>query len=449
MDKFFYYDYLLSQANKRDAEILDLLKFELDQRIYYYGQHFINPREKYQDNIIKEHKKDYSLKNLIKIIMVKGLSKARYILKGLPKTKPILKDDFDESKKNILSNSYSHSSISLELCKLGYNVITPIWAGDCQPRNPVSPISFIQQTLSIVNKLYNGNFNELLSEPFKKEIEDYISVSKDIYKKYIDALIVPYDMPSMEKIAIKIFKEIKKPSFLFSHALMVRYNNIDENRTDYLIVWGEKIKQHYIDYGLFSADKIFVSGHPYYNELKVKELRFSLDNILVITKPLPGAQMHSDRLTLTDRGNIILYLFSLQSVLQKFGIKTVRFRPHPSENGSWYLKYIDSDFYRLDNESLSDSLNSSSLVIGPTTTVMLDAIYHGVNYIVYEPVINDVTLSGLHNVPPFDGTDNRLPVAKDEDELYNIIKDKIAIDISIWDDYIKAPFDISFIKKLV
>jgi len=43
MDKFYYYDYLLSKANKKDAELLDLLKFELDSRIYYYGQHFYNP----------------------------------------------------------------------------------------------------------------------------------------------------------------------------------------------------------------------------------------------------------------------------------------------------------------------------------------------------------------------------------------------------------------------
>jgi len=252
----------------------------------------------------------------------------------------------------------------------------------------------------------------------------------------------------MERIAIKVFKEIQKPSFLFSHGLPARYSSIADDRTDYLIVWGEKIKQHYIANG-YSSNKIYVSGHPYYQALKKKELRFSLNNILVITKPLPGTQPYNDRSIYFDRGNLILYLYSIQTVLRKFGIKSVRFRPHPSENGLWYLQYIDTDFYQLDNDNLIDSLNKSYLIIGSTSTVILEAIYYGVNYVVYEPAINGVTLNGLPVVPPFDGTDSRLPVAKNEDELYSIIKDKITVDISIWNDYIKTPFDISFIKTLI
>ena len=31
-------------------------------------------------------------------------------------------------------------------------------------------------------------------------------------------------------------------------------------------------------------NKIFVSGHPYYNELTKKELRFGFDDILILSK---------------------------------------------------------------------------------------------------------------------------------------------------------------------
>jgi hypothetical protein len=433
MDKFYYYDYLLKHANKRDAELIDILKVELDNRIYYYGQHFRYPAEKYQSNILRSS----NFKKQIKNILIKGLLFAKYFFSG----------NLDKNKKNILSNAYF--TFNSELSKLGFNVIRPIWNIGFHPHMSVLPsISFFWKTLRMINILNNGKFNELLSESFKSELDEYISVSKDIYKKYIDALIIPYDMPAMEKIAIKAFKEIQKPSFVFLHGLPGRYNNLDENRTDYLIVWGEKIKQHYIDHG-FSANKIFVSGHPYYNALKTRKLRFSLDNILVITKSVNGAQPCSDRLILSDRGNLIRYLFSLQSVLQKLGIKKVRFRPHPSENGLWYLQYIDTKFYKLENINFKDAVNNSSLLIGPTSTVLIETMYYGINYVIYEPVINNITHDGLPIVPPFDGTDNRLPVAKNEDELYDIIKNQKTIDTSIWDEYIKTPFDISFIKTLI
>ena len=252
----------------------------------------------------------------------------------------------------------------------------------------------------------------------------------------------------MEKIAITVFNKIKKPSFLFLHGLPERYNNLDDNRTNYLIVWGEKIKENYVHHGV-SPEKIFISGHPYYSSFKKGDLRFSFDNILVITYALSGGQPRSNSYQLKDRGRAILYLYSIQSVLQKIGIKSVRFRPHPSESGLWYQRYIDTKFYFLDNESLCDSLKKTSLVIGSASTVILEAIYYGVNYILYEPVINNISLEGERLVPPFDGSDKRLPVANDEDSLLYILKNRIKIDTSIWDAYIKTPFDISFIKTLI
>jgi len=425
LENFYYYDYLKKYSNKEDIEYLDLIKYELDMRIYYYGQHFKTPKEGNSNKRI-----NYYIKNIIKNIFWD----IKYYF-----TKII-----SENNNNILSNAYF--TINSELSSLGYNVISPPW--NIRLNNFILPSKFFyNQNKTFLKKINNNSFFDLLNNDFKYELYDFIINSKEIYKKYINALFVPQDMSVMERIIIKVFKEINKPSFIFLHGLPGRYNNFDENRSDYLIVWGEKIKEIYLKQG-FSPNKIFVSGHPYYKYLKTKELIFSLENILIITKSVSGAQ-HSDFCRVQDRGNLITYLFSIQFVLQKFGVKSVRFRPHPSENGDWYLKYIDKNFFHLDNKKLDDSLINSSLIIGPTSTVVLEAIYMGINYIVYEPVINDINLEGLTLVPPFDGSDNRLPVAKDEENLYEIIKNKAKIDISVWHDYIKTPFDISFIKNIL
>ena len=427
MEQFYYYNQLQKNANKEDMEWLDLLKYALDVRIYHYGQNFKAPYE-----IYKKREAKYVLKDFLS----KSYKKMKFcITPKIQKTR---------NTKNIISNAYF--TVNTEISKLGYNVLNPPWKG--YQKNISLPFySFYRDSIKINKKINELTFQELLSKNFENELEKYYRISCEIYNDYFDALIVPYDMPAMEKLAIKVFKQINKPSFIFLHGLPGRYNIIDDNRTDYLIVWGEMIKNLYINHG-FSADKIFVSGHPYYKNLAIDNLRFSLNNILILTTSLNGAQ-HSNGLILQDRGNLILYLYSIQAVLQKFDIKHVRLRAHPSENIEWYLNYINKDFYEIDDENLSDSLKKSTLVIGPASTVLLESIYTGVNYIVYEPEIDNQYLMGRKTVPPFDGSDKRIPVAKDEETLYHIIKDHLKIDISIWNDYIKTPFDISFIKELI
>jgi hypothetical protein len=263
----------------------------------------------------------------------------------------------------------------------------------------------------------------------------------------IAALIVPNDQSFFELLNILIFRDIKKPSFIFLHGLPCRYNIYDENQTDYLIVWGEKIKEHYTDVG-FDPKKIFVSGHPYYKPKQKTILRNSLENILIITKSTEGAQ-YRDKVRIADRGNLVLYLYSIQNVLQKIGVKHVRLRPHPSESSAWYFQFLDKNFFRLDALELSKSLDQSSLVIGPTSSVLLQSLYHDVNYLIYEPTINNLNLIGFSLVPPFDGSNKKVPAAQNEQELSELLKDKISIDPSVINDYIQTPFDISFIKRLI
>lgn len=242
---------------------------------------------------------------------------------------------------------------------------------------------------------------------------------------------------------------MKLPTFNFIHGLPGIYNSIDYNRTDYLVVWGESIKNNFVKVG-FDPDKIIVNGHPKYNILKLNHsLRFNLENILIITKSPNGSQF-SESVILGDRSNLIFYLLSIKKVLEKLGVKSVRLRPHPGENIDWYYKYIDKNFFTRDYQNLGTSLKYSTLVIGGTSTTFLEALIEGINYVVYEPSFeNNKLIDGFFPVAPFDGSDKKVPVAKSEDELDEILVKKKFVDVTVLGDYISNEFNTDVILKLI
>ena len=426
MENFYLVEYIKNNF-KIDRDILDSIKYELDQSIYYYGNHFKYPREKHGEDI------SANIKHL--------LFKYLYIFKVIAANKSV-----SCNKKNIISNAYFNFNQELE--KIGYGVYKPF--GNSSFKNVINNLKMYFATEHIKDLFKKETFRYIIDDEFMDIIRNYKIALKDYYiRNGINAIVVPYDMPFFENVSLKIFKEISRPSFVFLHGLPGRYNNVDENRADYLIVWGEKIKENYIKAGI-SGDKIFVSGHPYYKKWSAvsKDLKFNFENILVITKSLPGAQQ-SDMVRLCDRGNSILYLYSIENVLKKMGIKSVRLRLHPSENNKWYSRFIDTEFYKIDSNDLADSLIKSTLVIGPSSTALLESVYYRVNYLVYEPSEHNVDLINYELVPPFDGSDVRIPVAKNESQLEDLLKKKISVDSSCFTEYIKTPFDIGFIRDIV
>lgn len=423
MENFYFIDYF-NKNNVIDPALMDCLKAELDQNIYYYGDQFKHPKEFPKKRFRGAIRKLKWLFALYKIIQ------NRKIL---------------TNKKIILSNAYF--SMNHELKQIGYQVYSPSWRM-AHDRNILSDFKIFSASEAIKHKLETSNFNELISAQFLSSVKKFEENLKDFFtKKQLSALIVPNDMIFFENISIRICKDINVPSFVFLHGLPGLYNHIDGNRSNYLVVWGDRIKENFINAGI-SPDKIFVSGHPYYKEFKKNELKFSLENILIITKSMNGGQ-HGDKVILSDRGNLILYLYSIEKILKKLGVKSVRFRAHPSENAEWYSKFLNSDFYKIDNANLEHSIKNSSLVIGPTSTVFLESLYHGVNYLVYEPSVHNTDLINYELAPPFDGTEPKVPVAKNEEELSYLLKNKEKVNISFISEYIKTPFDLSFIKSLI
>jgi len=424
MQNFSLLDYL-KDSNILSPELFDSLKFELDQHIYFFGDHF------------KYHKEKDQLK---RTAVVSSMIKHLFVLYQILKNKKI-----DTVKKTILSNSYF--SVNSELRKLNFNVFSPSWRMTTDRIVLTTPNIYFKSE-KIKRKLESKSFSELTSRSFTKLIDDFNKeLSSFFIQKKISAIIVPNDISFFENVSIQLCRRTGIPSFIFLHGLPGRYNIIDENRSDYLIVWGEKIKEAYVKTG-FDPSKIYISGHPYYKSIPDQKLRFSLENILVLTKSMNGGQ-HGYEVILGDRGNTILYLLKVQTVLKSLGVKSVYYRPHPSENPAWYSRYIDTKFFILDTNPLVQSFNKATLVIGPTSTVMIESLYNGVNYLIFEPCVNDIDLLNYPLVPPFDGSDNKIPVAKNESELNYFLKNKIRINPTCLKDYIATPFDLSFVKKII
>ena len=420
--KLIHDDNDLGQSNNY---ILDYLHFDLNKIIYSFGDHFNNPNE---------NKISYFKKSKIHLFIL--LSRFLTFLFSLNKR--------NNRGQIILSSAYFDIS---DYKNNKIIIANPPWI--FKKKQACLEYNIYSKSLKIHSKL-NGNFKNLITEEFIIQVNNYKSDLTEFVKKYkISALFLPQDIGFFEKLAIDVFKELEIPTFNFIHGLPGIYNSSDYNRTDYLIVWGESIKNNFIKAGI-DQNKIIVNGHPKFNNLVLSQnLKFGLDNILVLTKSLNGSQ-YSESVNIGDRSNLIYYLLTIKSVLKKNGVKNVRLRPHPSENIDWYYKFIDEEFFKRDNINIADSLKKSTLVIGGTSTVFLESLISGVNYVVYEPEIeNKKLLDGFVAFPPFDGTNKKVPVAKTEIELNHIIENKIKVDNKVISELINPKFEFNKVIELI
>ena len=86
------------------------------------------------------------------------------------------------------------------------------------------------------------------------------------------------------------------------------------------------------------------------------------------------------------------------------------------------------------------------MVIGPTSTVFLESLIYGVNYIVFEPRLeNGNCLSNFPVIAPFNGEDTKVPSAKTEKELYYNLSNNVTVDTSILKDYVETSFNPNLI----
>lgn len=409
------------------SKYIDFFKIELDWHIYNSEQHIA---ELYHRN----HSKG------LKIKLIHGIQYSIALI--------------EQSKRKTTNSSNILSTVSFSdpniLNDLGFNLFSPVWNA-VGKKNIFGDLKTIKWHNNIQDLIHRKDFCLYLDSKMHQDLEDFQDYFISQYSKQnFKALLLYTDQYFYSKYFIDIFKKIDRPSFVFSHGLPGIYSLEVDNRSDYLMVWSEKIKQNYINTG-FNPYKIKVVGNPKYKKIdQNKELKSDLSDVLII--PVSSAIWHQheyESTIITDKSMVVLYLYKVQSVLRKLGIRRARYRPHPSINIKWLHAFLDQEFYFIDNQTLDESIKRSSLLIGATSTVMLESLINGVNYIVFEPKDeHNINMAGFKLVPPFDDSEEKLMVATDENELEKMLQFNARTDYTLVHDYIQD-FDLSVLKELI
>lgn len=410
------------ESQEQYKKTIDKLKVELDWHFYAYG-----------DNLENRYKRGY-----------KGTLRDR-LAAMLQNKMAMSKIPSSSSQNNIITFArLPIEEMGKEYISLYSTIFSPIGK-----RNIIGNGDMKNYHMFMNNVFNDLAFNQILKLNVLDEILRHEERLLDFYKKSnVHGLFLNTDEYYYNKVHIDIFKGLNRPSFIFSHGLPGIYSKEVDNKSDYLVVWGQQIKDNYISVG-FDPNKIIVGGNPNYRMIKVKQLRNDLSNVLVMTSGSIQWHMHSwTDLPIYDRSLIVLYLYSVENVLKKVGVKRARLRPHPSVSAKWLSQYVDIDFYTFDKTPFVESINRSSLIIGCTSTTYFESLMHGVNYIVYEPTFDGYTMTGGKLVPPFDGSDNDVVIANNEERLYLLIKERYSPNIRILENYME-PFNAKKIKDII
>jgi hypothetical protein len=427
MDKYLI-KYLVENAdNALFKKYIGFFKVELDWQIFISENHMSKAYHRNRKIGIKE----------------KLLRTYQYTISILFSTKVA-------QNKKIKVLSTVHFPIKNAISDLGIESYSPVWH-PLGKKNIFGDLKTLIWHKGIQNRIRNDDFHLFLEPKFHtklEELQDHLLVQ---YQKHdFRALFLYTDEYFYSKFSIDIFKKMGRPSFIFTHGLPGIYSLQVDNKSDYLMVWSEKIRNNYINSG-FNPSKIKVIGHPKYKELaREKSLTSDLSDVLII--PVSSVNWHQheyENTVINDCSMVVLYLYKVQSVLKKMGIKQVRYRPHPILNRDWVHSFLDQEFFIRDAETLTDSLNRSSLVIGANSTVLLESLIQGVNYLAFDPKDeNGINLSGYKAVPPFDGTEKKLMISNDEAELEKLLRTNAITDYSLVYEYIQD-LDLSVLNEII
>lgn len=371
-------EYFNSITRNLDEDTYDLLSYTANDILYNFSDHHVATK-----NRLKQGFGDSFKKNITKYFRFSIFLK-NFLL-------------FRKKKSNtIMSNAYVNVNL------YGANVVLPPWV--FSPKGIVASSLAIYFVIENIDReLKKRSIKILMSQEFKLLLSKFEKELLKLFSDYkVGALVVPNDMAFFENLSIKIAKKYNIASFVYLHGLPARYNNIDDNRAEYLVVWGSGLKNEYVNAGV-DAKKILTLKHPTYSNFHKTVLKSTLDNVLVLTKAISGVPCISTEIVLPKRSVLLYYLELVKSNLKELGVTKAKLRLHPSELKSFYEDNLTDDFFVIDESSLNDALTNASLVFGPTSTMVLDAIKAKKNYILFDPVIDGLTLEGMPLVPPFTG----------------------------------------------
>ncbi len=396
----------LQESYPEKAELLEWMKYALDNRVYYFGQHFKTPYEG----------RPWKVRAKTRLISFYQRMKTVAV-------------SYDGA---VISNAYFN--VADYIRKEGYKVALPPWqTGNISKE--------AQETLY---QMMFADFNLVLTDSFQEKVYKLKEELKEFFQKnHTPLLLLANDLVPIHRIAIDVCKDLGIPTGIFLHGLPGRYDALDDSRGDYLFVWGEKIKQNYINAG--SKTNIIVTGHPNFSAFKFVEK--SPENILVLSRSINGASPYSDRHMVDERGICIQHMYAVETALKKVGINKAVIRLHPSENPEWYSRFIDKDFYTIDTNPLSFSIGHAKMVVGYFSTVMLDTV---LNDVPCYPYVFDKESNCYADeiVPPFCNRPD-FPTAYTVDEFVGNLKSGNCVKKEHFEGYVDPVFDVKKITQFI
>ena len=207
--------------NEKKEFYYDLIQYELDQKMYYFGENFKNH---YEVKLKLSAKMKFYVKNLLIHILL-------YFKMFLLRRK----------NTNLIWNS-AYFNFDSKFNSLNFQCGSPPW-------NPRLKSNFFfdhkiyKLTNNINKKLRTYHANELIKDSFFLEIDTYRSIIKKyIIENRVVAVFLPHSIGFFEKIIISVFNELSRPTFTFNHGLPYYWKSCD-NLTDYFVVWGNAVKK--------------------------------------------------------------------------------------------------------------------------------------------------------------------------------------------------------------
>lgn len=446
MDNKYLLSYLKDYYhNPRMDRVLDYFKIDFDNYLYAYGSQFgvwdnleVNYQYMYDEGQDKKYKA-IKFKNLC--LNLYTFVRHRAYLFFIRHFGLINSNEKDVSCKKVLFLDHVSIKTMTEFQKYNIRAISISEYNDKKHFD-------IKKIFDWYNSLGKLSFKERLELDRYNCLDGFVNSIQNEFKNF-DGLFVGNDEYFICKLFIDAFKEMKIPTYNWSHGIEAVVGM--GMRTDYKLVWGNQLKDNLVKDGK-REDSIIVSGNiNYFDVSEITSFRNSLEDVLVLTSVTIGHIRHSweyDSFEIWDRSLLLTYIYSVEKVLRSVGIKHARLRLHPINNKSWVDKFIDTSFYSLDYLSLEKSLERTTLAIGPTSSTFVEALRKGVVYLIYEPGENGKSITEAPLVSPFDGSDPNIKVAFKEDQLKDLIENKYSYKKNVLDNYM-IPFDInSFIHTL-
>jgi hypothetical protein len=407
-------------------EFAPFAKYEFDKHLLYYGEHFSHGYDrKVPGRIPGQYARE---------LMAFFWRHQKAIDQALAAPTPAR-----TPTPVLFSNAYF--SWDQALSGRGVRVDKSPWTAPVEG-DPLSVALFSQ--CSAVVELFKADFAVFYAKEFHDILRAAVSNLERFYAAHpAQGILMPYTNGFFEGISTALFRRQGKRSFLCIHGIPMRLDwwAAGEHPVDAIVVWGAALKRRLVATGR-PEETVLVSGHPEYSGRPAVPIASSLDRVLVLTYPQSGAPM-LDTPYYHDRGLSLDYLWRVQECLKRVGVRLARVRPHPSESKDWYQASLDAGFWEVDRANLAESLGTTSVVVGPTSTVLLDAAVRGVNYVGFSPSLPHY--NPLHDAffspdLPFDGADDRFPVAHTEEDLTRLLRDGARIRTEAVADYIAPVF---------